>query len=145
MELVANVWPVVDSQSGLVQRFFMRAYAMEAADELINVTLRSLAPHDFRIARVFVIPEQFKFVTEHGTLTGCVTLGSFQEYQSQILEQGFAELEKGYSRLQGVAAQGIHPVGVGVIPRFPKEPYLVVTTIVEMPDGSLQPQLKNPL
>ena len=31
MELVANVWPVVDVGTGLVQRYFMRAYAMDAA------------------------------------------------------------------------------------------------------------------
>ncbi len=49
MELVANVWPVVDEISGLVQRFFMRAYAMESNDYVISTVLQALASTDFVI------------------------------------------------------------------------------------------------
>jgi len=143
MELAANVWPVVDSRSRLVQRYFMRAYAMEAADEVINQTLGALAPGDFRLAKTFAIPEQFKFVTGHGTLAGCVTLADFHKFQFQVLEAGFKNLERDHAKLQGIAIDKpeAEPIGVGVVPRFPQDPYLMVTVISEMPDGSLHPQL----
>ena len=33
MELVANVWPIVDQMTGVVQRFLFRAYALNATDQ----------------------------------------------------------------------------------------------------------------
>ncbi|WP_250163300.1 hypothetical protein [Psychrobacter sp. WY6] len=33
MELVANVWPIVDQMTGVVQRFLFRAYALDATDQ----------------------------------------------------------------------------------------------------------------
>lgn len=74
MELVANVWPVADSLTGLVQRYLMRAYALEADDATISNTLTALAPSDDPMARPFAIPDRFREVTPHGTLTGCVSL-----------------------------------------------------------------------
>ena len=145
MELVANVWPVVDGTAGLIQRYFVRAYAMEAPDAVISDTLQALAATDFRIAHVFQIPPRFEHVTPYGTLNGCVSPTLFYEYQSAILEPAFRELEKGFARLQGISIAGSDgkPVAVGIIPRFPAEPYLLVTTLVETPDGRLLPQIKS--
>ena len=36
MELIANVWPVADAGTGIVQRYFMRAYAIDAEDHVIS-------------------------------------------------------------------------------------------------------------
>ncbi|CAN5895045.1 hypothetical protein BH11VER1_BH11VER1_01930 [soil metagenome] len=142
MELVADVWPVADQLTGLVQRFFMRAYALEVDDATISRTLTTLAPTDFRMARVFQVPRQFEYVTSAGTLEGCVTLGDFHEYQLSILESAMRALEADYPRLQGIAMSDGEPVGISLLTRFPAEPYLVVTTLIETPDGQLLPQLK---
>lgn len=41
MELVENIWPIVDQETGIVQRFLIRAYAMSASDEEVSVVLRA--------------------------------------------------------------------------------------------------------
>jgi hypothetical protein len=142
MELAANVWPVVDVRTGLVLRYFVRAYAIEGPDDVIGATLRALAATDFRMARMFRIPRNFRVASEHGTLNGCVTIADFHNHQAAILEPAFSELEDSFARLQGIAQSGIgrEPIGVAISPTFPKEPYLVVTILIETADGQLIPQ-----
>lgn len=142
MELVANIWPVADQQTGLVQRFFMRAYALEADDDTISRTLTALAPSDWLTARVFAIPQRFQEVSPFGTLAGCVSLRLFHEYQFAIIEAALREWEDSYPRLQGIRADG-QTAGEVTIPRFPENPYIVVTTLLETPDGRLVPQLQR--
>jgi hypothetical protein len=142
MELTANVWPVADAQTGLVQRYYMRAYALEAEDAVISATLRSLAPSDWLMAEQFLIPKNFQEVSCHGVLEGCVGLRQFHEHQGRILEAAFRTLEDGYARLQGVTGEGGGTAGPLIIPRFPENPYLIVTTLLETPDGRLLPQVR---
>ncbi len=140
MELVANVWPVVDQQALLVQRFMIRSYAVEADDAAISGMLTILAPTDYLMARVFPIPPRFRQVSPHGELVGCVSLPQFHDRQSDILEPAFRALEADHAKLQGISVTGPQPVGTGKIPRFPEDPYLVVTVLLETPDGRLIPQ-----
>lgn len=141
MKLVANVWPVVDSGTGIVLRFLMRAYALDAPDPVISATLRALAPTDFRMAKVFLIPGQFTVISEHGKLVGAISIGDFQRYQETVLRPALRELEGSFTKLQGVGVSEWtgEPHGLGFIPRFSDEPYLVVTTLLEYPDGRLEP------
>jgi len=145
LELVANVWPVVDEGTGLVLRYYMRAYAVDAPDEVISETLRALAPTDFRLARMFRIPKRFAVVSEHGQLDACVSIGDFRRYQEEILTPALAQLEEESAKLQGIRANPAtgEVVGASVIPRFPTEPYLVVTALLETPDGELVPQVSR--
>ena len=143
MELVANVWPVADQLTGLVQRFVMRAYALDADDATISRTLTALAASDFLMARVFAIPKNFQEVTQHGDLQGCVSLPLFHQYQSAILDQAFRLFESRHAQLQGISVSGPEPVGIGQLPSFPENPYLLVTVLLETPDGRLIPQLST--
>jgi hypothetical protein len=143
MELVANVWPVADQQNGLVQRFFMRAYAMDADDATISRTLTALAPTDFIMAKVFPVQKAIQTMTDFGPLMGCVGIGDFHLLQSQVLDAAFQELEQDFAKLQGISMVTGTPVAIGTLPSFPPDPYLVVTTLVETPDGRLLPQLPN--
>jgi hypothetical protein len=145
LELAANVWPVVDSAAGVVLRYFVRAYAMDAPDEIIAATLRALAATDYRLAHMFSIPRRFRLVSEHGELRGCVTIGDFHRHQETILTPAFADLEKEFAKLQGIAISEDDDqlVPIVVIPRFPTEPYLVITSLLEMPDGDLVPQIRS--
>lgn len=145
LELVANVWPVVDAGTGIVLRYFIRAYAMDAPDEVISATLRALASTDFRLARMFRIPQRMIIVSEHGELAGGVMIGDFHRHQEEILTPAFAKLEQGFAPLQGI---GQRPgtgeaMGLEVIPRFPADPYLVVTSLVETAQGQLIPQIRG--
>ena len=140
MELVANVWPVMDGNTGFVLRFLARAYALEAPDEVISATLKALAPTDFRLARAFPIPQKYVARSQFGDLAGCVHIRDFHAHQSDILEAAFRALESDFGKLQGVgidAHSGAH--GIGFIPRFPDNPYLLVTTLHESDEGQLQP------
>jgi hypothetical protein len=141
MELVANVWPVVDVGTGLVQRYFMRAYAMDAEDRVISTVLKALAPTDFRIARAFKIPTRFKVTSEHGTLSGAVPVSTFQHDMQTILEEAYRSLENDYVKLQGIDMSSGSPRPVNVIPRFPSNPYAVTTVLIETQDGQLNPQV----
>jgi hypothetical protein len=142
MELVANVWPVVDRTTGIVLRFFMRAYAMEAPDSVISSTLRALSICDFRLATMFTIPKRFRIVSEHGELPGAVTSREFAECQAEIMTTAFPELERQVTERQGiVSAEALENVHTLVVrPRFPPNPYIVTTTLWEMPDGRLVPE-----
>lgn len=145
IELAANVWPVVDASTGIVLRYFMRAYALSVDDSVIGATLHALAPTDFQLGQMFLIPQRFTVVSEHGELAGCVTIGDFHKHQSAILFPAFAELEKRFARLQGVGdVEGSGELsGIGLIPRFPENPYLLVTILLETPNGQLIPQVRN--
>jgi hypothetical protein len=129
---------------GSSSAIFIRAYAIEGPDSLIGATLRSLAATDFRMAHMFRVPNNFQVASAHGTLGGCVTIGDFHQHQAAILAPGFVELEDSFARLQGIALAGTdeEPVGVAISPRFPNAPYLVVTTLIETPDGQLIPQTR---
>jgi hypothetical protein len=141
MELVANVWPVVDEGAGLVQRYFMRAYAIDAEDRVISSVLKALAPTDFRIARVFKVAARFKVTSEHGTLNGALTVGTFHQNMQTILEEAYRSLENDYAKVQGIDVSSGSPRPVNVIPRFPDNPYTVTTVLIERSDGQLIPQL----
>ena len=141
MELVANVWPVVDEGTMLVQRYFMRAYAMDAEDQVIGTVLKALAPTDFRIARVFKVAARFKVISEHGTLNGAVPIGVFHQDIQIILEDAYRSMENDYVKLQGIDMSSGSPKPANVIPRFPNNPYTVTTVLIETIDGQLIPQL----
>ena len=68
MELVANVWPIVDQMTGVVQRFLFRAYALNATDQEISTVLTILARSDYRTAQVEKIPDNYRLSSEHGTM-----------------------------------------------------------------------------
>lgn len=141
MELVGNLWPVVDAASGLVQRFFMRGYAMEAADAIISQTLNALAPSDYLAAQVFHVPQKYCYASEHGTLKGCVPIADFHLLQSGIIEEAMREVEAGGPQFLGIQAGEGGVRQVGVKPRFPDAPYFVVTMLLETAEGHLLPQL----
>lgn len=145
MELIANIWPVVDARTGIVLRYFARAYAIAAPDEVIREVLRALAPTDFRIAQMFTIPRRLSLTSEHGTIVGAVDVAGFQAHSSLILESAFRELETGFAPRQGLAVEGPEDgvAAIGIIPRFSEEPYLMFTALLEMPDGRLVPQVSS--
>ena len=146
LELVANVWPIFDADSGFVHRFLMRSYLVVGPDEAISATLRSLAATDFRLAKVYRIPASCEIVSEHGVLAGCVTLADFHRHRSIILEPALRALEHEYAHFQGLSqTHGLSGdlVGIALIPRFPQHPYLLVTCLLETLDGQLLPQLRE--
>ncbi len=116
MELVANVWPVVDAKTGFVQRYLMRAYAMDAEDRVISEFLKALAPTDFRIARIFNIAACLKPVSEHGTLSGVVPIGRFHQDMQMILEEAYRSLVEDHAKLQGIDMSSGAPRAVNLIP-----------------------------
>ena len=142
MELVANVWPIVDQTTGVVQRFLFRAYALEATDQEISTVLTILARSDYRTAQVVKIPDNYKLSSEHGTMSGAVEVGMFNQYMHSILEDTLIAAEKSFANMNNY--------GIGIdgplIPKaltFPTEPYLVTTYLIELPSGELIPHIKE--
>lgn len=141
MELVANVWPIVDQMTGIIQRFLFRAYALDATDQEISTVLTTLARSDYRTAQVEKIPDNYKLSSEHGTMSGAVEVAMFNQYMHSILEDTLIATEKSFANMNNY--------GIGVdgplIPEaltFPAEPYLVTTYLIELPSGELIPHIK---
>ena len=138
MELAANLWAIVDSQSQLILRFAVRAYAMDAPDSVIASTLKSLANTDFVLARQFPVPKCFTLQTEHGPLRGAVTVPDFNVMQATITEDALKALETESPVLQGVGVDATgKPFHRRIPMRFPAEPYFVVTFLIEDTAGNL--------
>ncbi len=138
MELVVNLWPIVDSAAQLILRFAARAYAMESDDAVISRTLKNLAGTDFVLARQFRIPKCFVLKTEHGDLPGAVMAADFNIMQDTIIEEALRILETDLPVLLGV---GMDPTGKPFQQRvavsFPQTPYFVVTFLIEDAAGNL--------
>ena len=141
MELVANIWPIVDQTTGIVQRFLFRAYALEANDEEISTVLTILARSDYRTAQLEKIPDNYKLSSEHGTMSGAVEVGMFNQYMHSIIEDTLKAAEKSFENMNNY--------GIGVdgplIPEalmFPAEPYFLTTYLIELPSGELIPHIK---
>ena len=141
MELVANIWPIVDQTTGIVQRFLFRAYALEANDEEISTVLNILARSDYRTAQVVKIPDNYKLSSEHGTMSGAVEAPLFNQYMHSIVENTLIAVEKSFADMKnfGIGVNGpliLEPL------KFPAEPYFLTTYLIELPSGELIPHIK---
>ncbi len=141
MELVANIWPIVDQMTGVVQRFLFRAYALDATDQEISTVLNILARSDYRTAQLVKIPDNYKLISEHGTMPGAVEVATFNQYMHNIVEDTLTAAEKSFANMNnyGIGLDG------PLIPEaltFPAEPYLVTTYLIELPSGELIPHIK---
>mgnify|MGYP007084428859 CR=1 FL=1 len=141
MELVANIWPIVDQMTGVVQRFLFRAYALDATDQEISTVLTVLSRSDYRTAKVVKIPENYKLNSEHGTISGAVEIAMFNQYMHNIIESTLTAAEKSFAEMEnfGIGVDG--PLIPDAL-TFPPEPYLVTTYLMEQPNGELIPHLK---
>ena len=141
MELVANIWPILDQETGVIQRFLFRVYALEATDQEISTVLTILARSDYRTAQGVKIPDNYKLSSEHGTISGAVEAPLFNKYMHNIIEDTLIAAEKSFTNMNnfGIGREG--PVTSNVL-RFPAEPYLVTTYLIELPNGELIPHVK---
>lgn len=141
MELVANIWPIVDQMTGVIQRFLFRAYALEATDQEISTVLTTLARSDYRTAQVQKIPNNYQLSSEHGTMSGAVEVAMFNQYMHSIVEDTLIAAEKSFADMNnfGIGVDGpLIPEAL----KFPAEPYFVTTYLLESPSGELTPHIK---
>ena len=144
MELVANIWPIVDEASSLIQRFAARAYVIAGGDSEIAATLKALSHADFMIARQFPIPKKFTVVTEHARLEGAITVDLFNQQQSAVIEGALKALESERRSLQGIGFDSqFTPFYKQVDVLFASERYLAVTFILEDRSGNLRVYSKS--
>jgi len=141
MELVANVWPIVDQMTGVVQRFLFRAYALDAADQEISTVLNILARSDYRTAQLVKIPDNYKLISEHGTMPGAVEVATFNQYMHSIVEDTLIATEKSFANMDNYGI-GIDGPLIPEALTFPAEPYLVTTYLIELPSGELIPHIR---
>ncbi|WP_296191975.1 MULTISPECIES: hypothetical protein [unclassified Psychrobacter] len=140
MELVANIWPIVDQMTGVVQRFLFRAYALNATDQEISTVLTTLARSDYRTAQLVKIPDNYELISEHGTMPGAVEVAMFNQYMHSILEDTLIATEKSFANMDNYGI-GIDGPLIPEALKFPAEPYLVTTYLIELPSGELIPHI----
>jgi hypothetical protein len=144
-ELSANIWPVVDMQSGLIQRIAARAYALPAGnDELLSRMVRGLAATDFTLAQQYPVSKNFILHTEHGSLPGAVSVQGFNRSAEMILGPILRQLEDSCPAVVGISMVSGTPQGTRPELRFSETPYLVTTFLMEDLEGNLTPQLRMP-
>ncbi|WP_299187967.1 hypothetical protein [uncultured Psychrobacter sp.] len=141
MELVANIWPIVDQMTGVIQRFLFRAYALDAKDQEISTVLTILARSDYRTAQVVQIPDNYQLNSEHGTMSGAVEVATFNQYMHSIVEGALAAAEQSFANMNNYGI-GIDGPLIPEALKFPAEPYLVTTYLIELPSGELIPHVK---
>lgn len=141
MELVANIWPIVDQETGIVQRFLFRAYAMEATDQEISTVLTTLARSDYRSAQPAMIPDKCKLTSEHGTISGAIPIGVFHQEMNTIVQALLRATERSFTEIHNYGIdKNANPRPHEPL-RFPDNPYFVTTSLLESPTGELRPQL----
>ena len=73
-EICLNLWYIFDD-SGVCYALRARSYALSGTDAQKLSVLHRLAIDDWRTAALFPIPENYRIVSEHGTITGVFYLG----------------------------------------------------------------------
>lgn len=74
-------------------------------------------------------------------MSGAVEVSTFNQYMHSIVEDTLAAAEKSFANMNnyGIGVDGpLIPEAV----KFPAEPYLVTTYLIEMPSGELIPHVK---
>lgn len=141
MELVANIWPVVDQETKIVQRFYIKAYAMDASDDEISMVLSTLARCDYRTAECMPIPQRFILNNGGHQINAATSIHQFQESLYSIIEDALVQLEDNFSDMKycGCDYEG-NPRQPEAL-RFPDEPYFVTTVLMEDSFGKMTPVL----
>jgi len=138
VELVANIWPIMDRHTGIIQRFAARAYAMRAGDdELVATVLRGLARTDFHTAKQYPVPERVQMLRRGSKMCGATLPAGFNDYAAQIVDAALEDMADSCPDVVGFSMEGGVPEGVSLGLRFSMDPYLAVTHLVEFEDGSL--------
>ena len=138
MELVANIWPVVDQDTMIVQRFFIKAYSMNATDDEISTVLTTLARSDFRTAEVMPIPEQCIIHADFGIIKGAIEINDFYQSMNSIIEEALTKLEHSYSDMKYCGCDNEGKPRKPEKLKFPAEPYFVTTVVMEDANGELK-------
>ena len=141
MELVANIWPIVDQMTGVIQRFLFRAYALDATDQEISTVLTTLARSDYRTAQLVKISDNYQIISEHGTMSGAVEVATFNQHMHIIVENTLTAAEKSFANMNNYGI-GIDGPLIPEALTFPAEPYLVTTYLIELPSGELIPHVR---
>ena len=141
MELVATVWPIVDGETGVVQRYLIKAYALAATDEEISTVLTILARSDYRTAHPVKLPDRYKMVFDQGTILGALPIGAFQQDVSTIIESELKNIEKTSAQIPNYGADIDGNARNPEPLKFPDNPYIVTTVLLESVTGELRPQL----
>ena len=141
MELVANIWPIVDQMTGVIQRFLFRAYALDATDQEISTVLTTLARSDYRTAQLVKISDNYQIISEHGTMSGAVEVATFNQHMHIIVENTLTAAEKSFANMNNYGI-GIDGPLIPEALTFPAEPYLVTTYLIELPSGELIPHVE---
>ena len=129
------------SNGGYYSAFLFRAYALEATEKEISTVLTILAHSDYRTAQVVKIPDNYKFSSTHGTMSGAVEVAMFNQYMHSIVEDTLIAAEKSFADMNnfGIGIDG--PLILEDL-TFLAEPYLVTTFLIETPNGELIPHIK---
>ncbi len=138
MELVANIWPVVDQYTGVIQRYFIKAYAMDASDDEISNVLSTLAKTDYRTATLVAIPDEYVLNWDGNEQIGAVTINGFNDNFFRLIEDKLKLVEREFDHPM---YSGFNSSGYPVFPEkicFPKNPYIVRTALLETSHGKLQ-------
>jgi hypothetical protein len=141
MELVANIWPIVDQETGIVQRYLIKAYALSATDQEISTVLTTLARSDYRTAHPVKISDKYMLTSEHGNISGAIPISTFHQEVNSIVEGMLSTIEHSLTEIHnyGVDMNG-NPRQFDPV-KFPENPYFVTTSLLESPSGELKPQL----
>ena len=114
---------------------------MDATDQEISAVLTSLARSDYRTAHPVKIPDKYKFTSEYGTISGAIPINGFHQEVNSIVAGALNAIEGSFSEIHnyGINSEG-NPRSPEAL-KFPDNPYFVTTTLLELTNGELKPQI----
>ena len=140
VEVVANLWWVLDEQSGLVYRLAGRAYVMSGTEAHKISLLRALSTTDYLAAQMFQVPMSFIVTAGEETRAGYCLPSTIADYKEKVFAEVLEQLDK------TMPLQASFTVGQekSFRMKLPENPLCITTPLIEDEDGVIKPQVKQP-
>ena len=135
-EVCLNLWYFVDD-SGVVLRLAGKAYALTGSDDQNLAALHLLSGADHLTATQASVPGHFRFVSEHGELTGAIPVSAIHQSHGDVFGPLINQIERELPRCIRSVADNLEQF----VMKSPPDPLCVTTAVYERADGELVARL----
>ncbi len=136
IEVIVNLWYIVDEPLGLIYRLMGRAYVASGSEESKIVLLKALSRTDYLAAQSFPVPKRFKVHNGSETMEGYC--------RATVLDSGgYGLFEQVFEHLDSIMPpQASFENGEPTVfkMKLPPDPLCVTTALLEDENGVIRVQ-----
>lgn len=141
MELVFNIWFIVDIGTQLSKYAILKPYCLLGSDEEKTQILQKLAESDYLTVEKFDFAERCSTVFENITAEGYLHMSSVNHYFDLNFDFFLSEMEKSLPPIFKYKG-GYLGENKAIEQKFPNEPLFVLTFLMENEFGEMKPYTK---